>query len=164
MNSQRREKQMKNLVVGALLICACIGLVFAQSGQQVPATHGKGPSVSQAVQQLEHDWLDAMKAADIDKLSSIMADDWVGIGFGTEKATKQSYLADVKSGASKMESFEIGPMEVMVLGNIAVVQGSDTEKSSYKGKDTSGKWIWMDVFVKRDGKWMAVRSQDGMVK
>ena len=45
-----------------------------------------------------------------------------------------------------------------------MVQGSDTEKSSYKGKDTSGKWIWMDVFVKRDGKWVAVRSQDGMVK
>jgi hypothetical protein len=63
-----------------------------------------------------------------------------------------------------MESFEIGPMDVKVLGNVAVVQGSDTEKSSYKGKDTSGKWIWMDVFVKRDGKWVAVRSQDGMVK
>jgi ketosteroid isomerase-like protein len=155
---------MKRLAVGALLVCACVGMVFAQSREEVPATHGSGPNVAQGVKQLEHNWLDAMKAGDTDKLSSIMADDWVGIGFGDGKATKQSYLADVKSGASKMESFEIGPMEVMVLGDIAVVQGSDTEKSSYKGKDTSGKWIWMDVFVMRDGKWVAVRSQDGMVK
>ena len=50
-------------------------------------------------------------------------------------------------------------MDVKVIGNVAVVQGSDTEKSSYKGTDTSGKWAWMDVFVKRDGKWLAVRSQ-----
>ena len=55
-------------------------------------------------------------------------------------------------------------MDVKVIGSIAVVQGSDTEKSSNKGKDTSGKWVWMDVFVNRDGKWMAVRSQSAMVK
>ena len=65
----------------------------------------------------------------------------------------------MKSGASKLDSFDFGPMDVKVIGNVAVVQGSDTEKSTYKGTDTSGKWAWMDVFVKRDGKWLAVRSQ-----
>jgi len=55
-------------------------------------------------------------------------------------------------------------MEVKVLGNVAVVQGSHTEKSTTNGKDTSGKWIWTDVFVKRDGKWLIVRSQSAMVK
>ena len=51
-------------------------------------------------------------------------------------------------------------MDVRVFGNIGVVQGSDTEKSSYKGKDTSGKYVWMDVFQKqKDGKWQAVRSE-----
>jgi hypothetical protein len=55
-------------------------------------------------------------------------------------------------------------MDVKVMGSVAVVQGSDTEKSTTKGKDTSGKWIWMDVFVKRDSKWVAVRSQSAKVK
>jgi hypothetical protein len=32
------------------------------------------------------------------------------------------------------------------------------------GKDSSGKYVWMDVFVKRDGKWRAVRSESTMVK
>jgi len=45
-----------------------------------------------------------------------------------------------------------------------VVQGSDTEKSSMNGKDTSGKWVWMDVFAKRDGKWVAVRSESTKLK
>ena len=50
-------------------------------------------------------------------------------------------------------------MKVKVFGNTAVVMGSDTEKSTYKGKDSSGKYVWMDVFVNRGGKWQAVASE-----
>lgn len=151
---------MKKLAAVVLSVCACAGLAFAQT-QTPPA---KAPSVSQIVKQLEHDWVDASKAGDADKLGQILADDWVGIEYDGSKSTKQSALADLKSGQSTLTSFEFGPMDVKVLGNVAVVQGSDTEKSTSKGKDTSGKWVWMDVFVKRDGKWMAVRSQSAMVK
>jgi hypothetical protein len=55
-------------------------------------------------------------------------------------------------------------MDVKVVGNVAIVQGSDVEKSTSGKRDTSGKWVWMDVFVKRDGKWQAVRSQSAKVK
>ena len=65
---------MKKLVGAVLLVCACAGLIFAQT-QTSPA---KGPSVSQMVKQLEHDWLDAQKAGDADKLGQILADDWAG--------------------------------------------------------------------------------------
>lgn len=154
---------MTKLVRAVLLVCACAGPAFAQA-QSAPA---KAPSVSQVVQQLERDWLGAMKAGDVDRLSQILANDWIALhtdGQGSSSSeTKQSFLADVKSGASKTESFEMGPMDVKVVGSVAVVQGSDTEKSSYNGKDTSGKWVWMDVFVNRDGKWVAVRSQTAKV-
>jgi len=55
-------------------------------------------------------------------------------------------------------------MQVKMVGGAAVVQGSDREKSTSNGKDSSGKYVWMDVFAKRDGKWMAVRSQTALVK
>ena len=142
----------------ALLVLAWVGVAFAQA----PAA--KGPSVTQTVKQLEHDWIDAEKAGDADKLSEILADDWMSIGYTGKMETKQAVLADVKSAKDKIESFEFGPMEVKVLGNVAVVQGTDTEKSTQGGKDTSGKWAWMDVFVKRDAKWLCVRSQSAMVK
>jgi ketosteroid isomerase-like protein len=151
---------MKKLVWAVFLVSACVWLAFAQT-QTPPA---KGPSVAQAIKQLEHDWVDAAKAADTDKLGQIIGDDWTGIGYDGSKETKQSYLADWKSGKSKLESFEFGPMDVKVMGSVAVVQGSDTEKSTTNGKDSSGKFAWMDVFAKRDGKWVAVRSQSAMVK
>ncbi len=151
---------MKNFSGAVLLVIVSVGLAIAQTA--TPAA--KGPSVAQSVKQLEHDWIDAVKAGDADKLGQILADDWSGIGYDGSKQTKQSILADVKSGAIKFESYEFGPMDVKVLGSVAVVQGSDTEKSTTGGKDTSGKWAWMDVFVKRDGKWVVVRSQSAKVK
>ena len=154
---------MKKLATVLVTVCTFAGLAFGQASAK-PATPAKTPSVSQIVKQLERDWVEAAKAGDADKLGQILADDWVSIAPDGAKQTKQGDLADVKSGASKLESFEFGPMEVKVLGNVAVVQGSDTEKSTSKGKDSSGKYVWTDVFAKIDGKWQAVRSQNAMMK
>jgi ketosteroid isomerase-like protein len=158
-----REKRMKKLIWTVLIVCGSVGLASADT-QAPTSAASKGPSVSQTLMQIENDWADALKAGDADKAAQFVADDWTGISFDGSKSTKQSFLAEVKSGKDKAESVEFGPMDVKVLGNVAVVQGSDTEKSVTKGKDTSGKWVWMDVFVKRDGKWVAVRSQSAMVK
>ena len=151
---------MNSIVAASLLVFAWVGVTFAQA--QAPAA--KGPGTAEAIRQLERDWTDAAKAVDTEKLGQIIADDWMGIGYDGKRATKQEELASLKSGKLKLESIEIGPMDVKVLGNVAVVQGSDTEKSTINGKDSSGKYVWMDVFVKRGDKWVAVRSQAAMVK
>jgi len=46
-----------------------------------------------------------------------------------------------------------------VFGNTALVSGTEIEKSQYKGEDSSGEYIWTDVFVLRKGRWQAVSSQ-----
>jgi hypothetical protein len=45
-----------------------------------------------------------------------------------------------------------------------VVQGSNAEESTTKGKDSDGKYAWMDVIVELDGKWVAVRLQSAQLK
>jgi len=157
---------MKNFA-GTLLVCCCVGLIFVQAQTPSAAAPAQTASVSDAVKQLEHDWADAAKTGDIDRLNQIVADDWIGIDYDGTKETKAGYLRDVRlAGAtgSSIADYEFGPMDVKVLGDVAVCQGSDAEKSSTRGKDSSGKHVWMDVFVKRDGKWVAVRSQSAMVK
>jgi ketosteroid isomerase-like protein len=112
--------------------------------------------------QLERDWTQASLKGDATALGKILGDDWVGQGpAGT--MTKTQVLAELKSGDNKTESITLGDMKVRVYGDTAVVTGSDDEKSSYKGKDTSGHYTWTDVFVKRKGHWEAVASQGTLI-
>ena len=151
---------MKKLAGVILLIVGFAGMGSAQD-KMAPA---KSPSVADSVKQMEKDWLAAEKAGDADKLGEIIADDWVGLGPDGKTVGKKEYVEAYKSGKNKMASYEIGTITVKVMGNVAVAQGSDTEKSSYEGKDSSGKYVWMDVFAKSGGKWQVVRSQYALVK
>jgi len=36
---------------------------------------------------------------------------------------------------------------------------ANLEKRTYKGKDTGGKYVRIDVFQKKNGKWQAARSE-----
>ncbi len=105
-----------------------------------------------------------MKAGDGDKVAAILGDDWVSIGPDGSTQTKAQFVASIKAGEYKLASFDFGPMTVKVVGGVAIVQGTDTEKSTTKGKDTSGKYLWMDVFTKRGDNWVAIRSVDAAVK
>ncbi len=53
------------LVRIVLLVSVCLGLALAQT--QTPTT--KSPSASEAVKQGEHQWVDAVKAGDAEKVS-----------------------------------------------------------------------------------------------
>jgi uncharacterized protein (TIGR02246 family) len=151
---------MRKLAWTVLLVCACAGLGLGPTRMAA----ADESSVAQHVKQLETDWLQAMKEGDAAKLSAIIADDWMGFNFDGSRATKQEYMDAIKSGREKVESFEMGPMDVKVLGNVAVVQGSDSGKSITDGKEVSGKHVWTDVYAKRGGKWQAVRSHIAKVK
>ena len=116
-------------------------------------------SVQQTLMQMERDWAEAGVKNDAAAVGKFIAEDWVGIDFEGKTITKAEVMADMKSGASATQSEELGPLKVRVFGNTAVVTGSDTEKSTYKGKDSSGKYVWTDVWTMRDGRWQAVASQ-----
>jgi ketosteroid isomerase-like protein len=147
---------MKSLCTAGLL-AALVLPVFGVAAADAP-------SVEQNLMQMERDWTQAGLKKDVASLDKIVADDWVAIGFDGKTVTKAEVIADLKSGASATQSVELGAMKVRVFGNTAVVTGSDTEKSTYKGKDSSGKYVWTDVFVMRQGRWQAAASQSTKVE
>jgi ketosteroid isomerase-like protein len=116
------------------------------------------PMVVESVKQFEQKIGDAMVARNIEKLNQTYADDWATIGSSGRIFTKESLLDDFKSGKHKLMSFENGPMNVRVLGDVAVVQASVNEKRIQDGKDISGEFVFMDLLKKRAGKWVIVRT------
>jgi hypothetical protein len=101
---------------------------------------------------------------DADKINQILADDWVTLGGSGRISTKESVLGNLKSGNDKLEFFEIGPMDVKVLDNVAMVQSSVTEKRTTRGQDWNDEMVFTDVFMKRGDKWVIVRSHAARVK
>jgi ketosteroid isomerase-like protein len=146
---------MMRLTKTLILTALGAGMLFAQA----PDAKKAAPStaVADEIKQIENDWVYASKTKNAAKLGDILADSWVAIEWDGKQTTKAKVLADLKTNS--LDSFEMGPMNVRVFGNTAVVTGSDTEKSVENGKDTSGKYVWTDVFVKQNGKWRAVASQ-----
>jgi ketosteroid isomerase-like protein len=137
------------------ILPVCLLLAVAMPGQ----TQGDKNSVEQALIQMEHDWSRADTEKDAATLDRILADDWIGIDFEGTVLTKPQALRDINSGSASLESTVLSDMKVRIYGNTAIVTGTDTEKSEYHGKDSSGKYLWTDVFVFRNGRWQAVSSQ-----
>ena len=151
---------MKNFIVSALLTCLCIGSASAGPSQ---ASSGDATDIA-AIKQLGKDIGDAMIDVDIDRLNRIFADDWSSVASPGKAITREGMLRDFKSGKDKLEAFELGPMDVQVFGDVGVVHGSVTEKRTRDGQETSGRFVYMDLVERRDGRWVVVRSAGARVK
>jgi ketosteroid isomerase-like protein len=145
-------------VTACSLVVLCGLLVAGSTIKAEGAGASAASGVEKALIQMEKDWANAGITKDAATMERVIADDWVGVDYNGKTLSKAEAIADLKSGASAAKSIELGQLKVRVYGNTAVVNGSDTEKSTWKGKDSSGHYVWTDVFVERNGKWQAVSS------
>lgn len=147
---------MKAPMKTVLVLASCV--FFHSVLAEPPKAASDGPSVADTIKQSVRDWCDAMIADDVDKLNRLIADDWTD-GYPGKIATKSSFLSDFKSGKHTLQACDFGQMDVKVLGNVAVIQGSVTEKRLKDGQVSSVRVAFMDAFEKRGDRWVVVRSQ-----
>jgi hypothetical protein len=141
------------------LITAAAALVFAVG----TASAANMSFTQKSLVKLEISWSQAMVGRNAAILDGILAPSWTQQDVSGKPTNKRELLADLKSGKLRVTSMRNHNLHVRVYGEFAIVQGADTERSSYAGKDTSGEYTWMDVFMKHDGKWRAVASQTSHV-
>ena len=120
--------------------------------------------VEKQLMQMERDWGNAQIKKDYAAVDKILAADWQGIDYDGQIVDKATYMAHMRSEQSTLQSEELSQMKVRVFGNTAIVTGRDTEKSTDRGKDSSGTYVWTDVFVLRNGRWQVVASQSTTAK
>jgi ketosteroid isomerase-like protein len=152
---------MKKLIAAVLIALVVAGFAPAQPSRVSAAGLGDADTL----RQLSRDWADATKAVDVNRLSQIIADDWRCVGSVGNVKTKESVLSYLQTRDNRLESFEFGPMDVKVLGNVAVIQGSITQHfiSKKDGQHVGYSSAWMDVWEKRADKWVVVRSQTNLL-
>jgi ketosteroid isomerase-like protein len=148
---------MKRTSAAVLLAALAVPLALSQTSGQQEKAQGAS-SLVDTFTKIENDWWQADKAKDEKALDQILADDWFYLGpKGT--MTKAQELAEVKTRDENIASLALTDMEVRVYGDVAIVTFREQENSTKKNTDSSGEYLYTDVFVKRQGHWQAVNSQ-----
>ncbi len=102
----------------------------------------------------------ALVAADIAALSGIFADDYVQYDESGKPFTKQDVLNNLKSGGIRYISMvSTGRGIRMLRDDVAIVNGSEEDEVEQGGRRFPVRYVYMDVVMKREGKWQIVGSQ-----
>jgi len=114
----------------------------------------------QQILQLFEDGDRALIAADIPELSRIFADDYVQYYESGKPSTKQDVLEELKTGAIRFPSMVSTGRRIRLLTeDVAIVHGSEDDEVEQGGRRFPVRYVYMDVVVKRDGRWQIVGSQ-----
>jgi ketosteroid isomerase-like protein len=150
-------------LVIALLALPASHLTLGQpAARQTDRANLQG-KVERELVKLEQEWADAVVRGEIAVLDRIEADDLIITDPDGKVSNKAQGLADIKSGAYKVESIKLDDMKVQAYRGTAVVTGRTTMTGQYKGKDLSGQYRWTDVFVKRQGRWQVVATHASQI-
>ena len=141
----------------------CLILILSLSLGLPAMTFGKekGAAADEAsLKKIEQDITDGILKGDTGAIEKYVTSDYLGIGPDGSTQGKSAFLSDVKSGDLKLESSTLSDVKVQASGaDMAVVVYRTDDKGTYKGHDISGQHRWIDVFVKRDGKWQIAIDQ-----
>ena len=145
------------LAVAAIHFSSCATTDKKEASAATPAAIPT-ENVEQAITKLERDWAAASVKADMAATDRIVADDWIGTSWDGQIQPKAQIVDELKTGTYKPSSMNVDNIKVRVFGDVAVATLTQTEKSQYKGKDSSGRYLYTDVWVKRNGNWQVISS------
>lgn len=114
---------------------------------------------SQQIEKLEQDWFNAYVKSDATVLDKIEADDFILNDPSGAAKTKADDIRDIKSGAMKWSEGKVEELKIRVYGKTAIATGVAAIKGTYTGQDISGRYRFIDVFVRKKDEWKAVSSQ-----
>jgi ketosteroid isomerase-like protein len=148
---------MKRFISHLAINMALLSFAFGQS----PTAQQPANSTSeQEIRQLVEKYRTAILQRDIATLEKIWADDYVFVNAAGDVLTKTERLANVKSGATALDSInEEENVTVRVYQNSAVVTSRVTLKGQYSGQAISGEYRSTLVWVKGPGGWQLVSNQ-----
>jgi len=132
--------------------------VFPNSDQPMPGTTADGAEEA-AILQIERDWAAAMVKRDVPAVEKHLAKEWTFTNDG-QVSSRAQFLSELGSGAYKLESAVMREVSAHVFGDAAVATMIAEMKGTYKGTDITSSARGTDFFVKRDGRWQAVSSQN----
>jgi len=111
---------------------------------------------AQMIIDLDKKRMQAMTEKDVAALEALLADDLVYTHSSARLDTKQSLIANMKSGATVYSSIEPSDVKAQDLGDAVVLTGAAWIKVVSKGKELDFGVRFTDAYAKRNGRWQMV--------
>jgi len=102
----------------------------------------------------------ALMSADPDELQRVYAADYVQSDEHGNLSSRDDLIRNLRSGALRLWSMVSTGRNVRLLhDDVAVVHGSEKDEIERHGVRSAVCYIYMDVVIKREGRWQIVASQ-----
>jgi ketosteroid isomerase-like protein len=149
------------LLIAALVMAGAPARAQEFKGQAPPDTP---PTVEeQELIDLERAWGKAFVAKDLRFIERVLADEFVATyGDGT-RGDKAAEMAQTIDFDQRVDSSVLDSFRVRTYGDMAIVWFSRHMTGPKSGKIVSITYRFVDVFVKRAGRWQCVSSQSTKV-
>jgi hypothetical protein len=114
----------------------------------------------QEILQLFEDGDRALIAADVTELSRIFADNYVQYDECGNFSAKKDVIENLETRKIRFVSMISTSRKISLLSeNTAIVHGSEEDEVEQGGQRFPVRYVFMDVVMKRGGKWQIVASQ-----
>jgi hypothetical protein len=132
-------------------------LVFLLSAwTQVSSASDATAEAERYIVECSRDWAESVVTGDRTKRKIYFADDFIGTDTKGRRYDKAVVTRET-GPAKQIVSNQLDKVDVRFFGDTAVAHGSET----WTRKDGStGRYVWTDIWVKRDGQWQVVAAQD----
>src|SRR3982750_2022078 len=157
------KKVLRHLLVLILLIAPAPTFALSQTPKKVS---GKEERAKNELMQLERDIGKANVQRDYAFFERVEADEFIFTDSGGGVTAKREDLASVRAPAnpdSKLLSYDVDDLKVMLYGKTAVVTGRSTLKGINKGQEWTAQSRFTDVFVWRAARWQLVAGHSSRV-
>jgi len=148
------------------VVVAGLSIAPVRAAQESRTREDAAPPLSAAEQELvtlERAWDAAFVAKNVRFIERIIADDFVVIYGDGRRGDKAAELAETLDFDQQVDSSVLDEFRVRIYGETAVVGFSRHMTGPKGGKIISVTYRFVDVFVKRDGRWQCVSSQSTKV-
>jgi len=101
----------------------------------------------------------ALMSADVREMERIYAEDYVQSDELGRLSTRTELIRNLTSGKVRFLSMKSTGRRVRLFGDFAVVHGSEEDEIERENSRVIFKYVYMDIVVRRDGRWQIVASQ-----
>ncbi len=113
---------------------------------------------------LENIWNQTQINHDSDAMGSMLHGDFVFTDYDGTVMSKPQFLASIRDPSNKLTMEVSDDMKLHRHGDTVVVTGATHEKGALRGKAYEHFGRFTDTWIKRDGQWICVASQLGLLQ